>query len=199
MWDVLCGLFQLEQVSMKRVKTAKHSSWWQYPCRGCSAMWMAWDGESGCSFSIVTILPFSCTGRKVWSSYCHVMLEDPSPLNFGFLQVYLLLYGRLAHSATLVLAIMVNSLTESQEASKFHSQRSLSMWIPVCVTNFNLWPSGSLRPRLCGVRMTHQPSPGNLWYRCSCCQQRSTASVIVSDICPTEVGDTCKSYSLLWV
>ena len=184
---------------MKRMKRAKHSSWWQYPCRGCSTMWMLCDGESCCSFSIVTILAPCCTGRKVWSSYCHVMLEDPSPLNFAFLQVCLLPYGRLAHSAMLVLAIMVNLLTESKEVSKFHSQRSLSMWIPVCITNFNLWPSGSLRPRLCGVRMTHQPSPGNLWYRCSCCQQRSIASAIVSGISPREISDTRKSYSLMRV
>lgn len=45
--------------------------------------------------------------------------EDPSPLNFDFFffQVCLLLYGRLAHSAMLVLAILVNLLTESQEVS----------------------------------------------------------------------------------
>lgn len=116
-----------------------------------------------------------------------------------FLQACFPLSGRLARSAKLVLAIMVNSLIESQEVSKFHSQRWLSTLIPVCITNLNLWPSGSLRPRLCGVRMTHQPSPGNLWYRCGCCQQRRITSAIASDISPTEISDTCKSYSLMWV
>lgn len=82
-------------------------------------MWMVCDGESCCSFSIVTILPSCCTGRKMWSSYCHVMLGGSQPTEFWFFffQVCLLLYGRLAHSAMLVLAILVNLLTESQEVS----------------------------------------------------------------------------------
>lgn len=79
----------------------------------------------------------------------------PAHWIFIFLHVSLLSYGKLVHSAMLELAFMVNSLTGSQKVSRFHSQRSLSVWIPVCITNFNLWPSGSLRPRLCGVRMTH--------------------------------------------
>lgn len=79
----------------------------------------------------------------------------PAHWSLIFLQVCLVLYGRLAHSAMLLLVVMVNLLTKSQEVSKFHSQRSPRVWIPVCITNFNLWPSGSLRPRLCGVRMTH--------------------------------------------
>lgn len=116
----------------------------------------------------------------------------PAHWSLIFLQVCLLLYGRLAHSAML-LVVMVNLVTKSQEVSKFHSQRSPRVWIPVCITNFNLWPSGSLRPRLCGVRMTHQLSLGNLWYGCSFCQQRGVASAIVSHTSQREISGTCKS------
>lgn len=148
------SLSQFEQAGMRRMKKAKCSSWWW--CRECSTTWRACNGESCCSFSILTILPSWCIGGKVWSSYCHRMYKDPSPLNSYFSpSLSLQSYGKLVHSAMLELALMVNSLTGSQKVSIFHSQRWLSVWISVCITNFNLWPYGSLRPRLCRVRMTH--------------------------------------------
>jgi len=51
---------------------------------------MMCGGESCCSCSTVTIRPSCSTGRKMWSSYRHVMSEDPRPLSFGFLQVRVL-------------------------------------------------------------------------------------------------------------
>lgn len=69
-----------------------------------------------------------------------------------------------AHSAVLVAAVMVKSLTESQEVIKFHLLRSLSVGIPGCRTNLNPWPPGSPRARLCRVGMTQL----SLWYRGSC-------------------------------
>lgn len=48
-----------------------------------------------------------------------------------------------AHSDVLVAAVMVKSLTESREVTKFHPLRSLSAGIPGCITNFNPWPLGA--------------------------------------------------------
>lgn len=160
-----CVVSLLDWLSMKRMKRAKHCSWWQHPHRGCSTMWMGCDGESCWSFSIVTILPSCSRGKK----RCEAALamwcwRIPAQWILIFSKSVSCCMEGFARSAVLVAAIMVKSLPDSQEVTRFHPLRSLSVGIPGCITNFNPWPPGSLRPRLCRVGMTQL----SLWYRGSC-------------------------------
>lgn len=151
---------RLDWLSLKRMKRAKHRSWWWYPHRGCSTIWMGCDGESCWSSSIVTILPSCYRGKKDGKQL--LILEDPSPVNFDFLQVCLV-YGGLC-TLSCVAGSNNGKVTENQGVTKFHPLRSLSVGIRGCIANFNPWPPGSLRPRLCKVGMTQL----SLWYRGSC-------------------------------
>lgn len=43
-----------------------------------STTWMGCDGESCCSFSIVTVLPSCCRGKKRWEAALDVGGSQPS-------------------------------------------------------------------------------------------------------------------------
>lgn len=112
----------------------------------------------------MTILPSCCREEKEKKDGKQLLvLEDPSPVNFDFLQVCLVLYGGLC-TLSCVGGTNNGSHSLSQEVTKFHPLRSLSMGIPGCIANFNPWQPGSLRPRLCRVGMTQL----RLWNRGSC-------------------------------
>lgn len=157
-----CVVSLLDWLSMKRMERAKHCSWWFYPHRGCSTTWMGCDGESADPLALwpfcLPVIEEKEIGSSSWcwripAQWILIFSKSVSCRMEGF-----------AHSAVLVAAIMVKSLTESQEVTKFHPLRSLSVGIPGCITNFNPWPPGSLRPRFCKVEMTQL----SLWYRGSC-------------------------------
>lgn len=95
----------------------------------------------------------------------------------------------------LMAAIMVKSLTESQKVTKFHALRSLNMGIPGCITNFNPWPPGSLRPR---SLQSGDDSAEPLVQR-QLCQQWSILAAVLSNIPPREISDACKNYRITGV